>query len=292
MNNKTIKPGWLKIKIGGGSGFARISKIIENNRLHTICGSGKCPNIGRCWNSGTATFMILGDICTRSCKFCATETGKPDECDAAEPCKIAEGVMLMNLKYCVLTSVTRDDLHDKGAGHWSKTILSVRKANPETVIEVLIPDFDNIPELLDTILDASPDIIGHNTETVERLTPVVRNKAEYRKSLKVLEYLSRKGAVTKSGIMVGLGETREEVIQTMSDVRNAGCVMFTIGQYLRPTKRNIGVNEYVTPETFEMYKSKGKELGFDHVESGPLVRSSYMAERSFLESRIDSKTKF
>ena len=280
------KPGWLKIKLANTPQYPRVRQLVETHKLHTICSSGKCPNIGQCWSMGTATFMILGDICTRSCKFCATATGKPLPVEETEAQKVAESVKLMQLKHCVITSVDRDDLTDKGAAHWAATIKAVRSANPQTTIEVLIPDFDAITGLIDLVVAAKPDIIGHNMETVERLTPLIRSRAGYRKSLRVLQHAAQCGMVTKSGLMVGLGETSEEVEQTMYDVRNAGVRLFTVGQYLQPTARHIPVTTYITPEQFEEYKKTGYETGFDHIESGPLVRSSYMAERSFLHSKI------
>jgi lipoic acid synthetase len=280
------KPSWLKIKLAHTPQYPRVRRLVEAHNLHTICGSGKCPNIGQCWSMGTATFMILGDICTRSCKFCATATGKPLPVDATEAEKVAESVKLMQLKHCVITSVDRDDLPDKGAAHWATTIKAVRSANPQTTIEVLIPDFDAVSDLLDLVVAAKPDIIGHNMETVERLTPLVRSRAGYRRSLQVLQHAAQCGVVTKSGLMVGLGETSEEVAQTMHDVRKAGVRLFTVGQYLQPTSRHIPVAAYLPPGQFELYKKTGFEAGFDHIESGPLVRSSYMAEKSFLHSKI------
>jgi lipoic acid synthetase len=280
------KPSWLKIKLENTPQYPRVRQLVEAHQLHTICSSGKCPNIGQCWSMGTATFMILGNICTRSCKFCATETGKPLPVDATEAQKVAESVGLMQLKHCVITSVDRDDLPDKGAAHWAATINAVRSANPHTTIEVLIPDFDAIGNLIDMVVAAKPDIIGHNMETVERLTPLVRSRASYHKSLRVLQHATQCGIVTKSGLMAGLGETPEEVERTMQEVRQAGVRLFTIGQYLQPTARHIPVAAYVTPEQFEQYKKTGHEIGFDHIESGPLVRSSYMAEKSFLQSKI------
>ncbi|MDR3180469.1 MAG: lipoyl synthase [Prevotellaceae bacterium] len=280
------KPSWLKIKLENSPQYPRVRQLVETHKLHTICSSGKCPNIGQCWSMGTATLMILGDICTRSCKFCATATGKPLPVDETEAQKVAESVKLMQLKHCVITSVDRDDLPDKGAAHWAATIKAVRNANPQTIIEVLIPDFDAMPTLIDVVVAAKPDIIGHNMETVERLTPLVRSRASYRKSLQVLQHAAQCGIVTKSGLMVGLGETPEEVEQTMQEVRKAGMRLFTIGQYLQPTTRHIPVAAYITPGQFEQYKKAGYEMGFDHIESGPLVRSSYMAEKSFLHSKI------
>ncbi|GHT67013.1 lipoyl synthase [Bacteroidia bacterium] len=274
-----MKPDWLKINLGGGENYAKVGRIVREHKLHTICSSGKCPNIGQCWNAGTATFMILGDVCTRACKFCATKTGKPLPPDPQEPQRVAESVHLMGLRYCVITSVDRDDLPDKGAAHWAQTIAAIRAKNPHTTIEVLIPDFDADTKLLDVVITAAPAVIGHNIETVERLTPQTRSRASYDKSLKVLRYLAQCGATAKSGLMVGFGETPQEVIGTMRDVRNAGVQLFTIGQYLQPTKQHLAVAEYVTPQQFCEYKKIGIEMGFRNVESAPLVRSSYMAEQ-------------
>lgn len=286
MINKERKPSWLKIKLSSGENYPKVKNIVEQNHLHTICSSGKCPNIGECWSRGTATFMIAGEICTRSCKFCATLSGKPLPLDNNEPKKIANSVKLMGLKHCVITSVDRDDLPDKGAEHWAETIREIRRLNPETIIEVLIPDFDAKKELLDIVFEAKPDILGHNMETVKRLSNQVRSRAKYGLSLDVLKQAREYGLIAKSGIMVGIGEREEEVIELMKDLRGVGCQLFTIGQYLQPTTNNIPVEEYVTPEQFEKYKKIGLELGFDHIESGPLVRSSYMAERTFIESKI------
>ena len=286
MINKERKPSWLKIKLSSGENYPKVKNIVEQNHLHTICSSGKCPNIGECWSRGTATFMIAGEICTRSCKFCATLSGKPLPLDNNEPKKIANSVKLMGLKHCVITSVDRDDLPDKGAEHWAETIREIRRLNSETIIEVLIPDFDANKEWLDIVFEAKPDILGHNMETVKRLSNQVRSRAKYDLSLDVLKQAREYGLIAKSGIMVGIGETEEEVIELMKDLRGVGCQLFTIGQYLQPTTNNIPVEEYVTPEQFEKYKKIGLELGFDHIESGPLVRSSYMAERTFIESKI------
>jgi lipoic acid synthetase len=275
------KPQWLKIKLANTAQYFVTRDIVEKRQLHTICSSGKCPNIGQCWSMGTATFMILGDICTRSCKFCATTTGKPLPPDLAEPDKIAESIRLMQLKHSVITSVDRDDLADKGANHWADTIRVVRTVNPDIIIEVLIPDFDGRLELLDMVIAAQPTIIGHNLETVERLTPHIRSRAKYRLSLEVLKYVAGKNIIAKTGIMLGLGETPDEVMQTMLDARNAGVSLFTIGQYLQPTSVHIPVQEYVHPTQFELYKKEGEKLEFSHIESGPLVRSSYMAEKNF-----------
>ena len=286
MINKERKPSWLKIKLSSGENYPKVKNIVEENHLHTICSSGKCPNIGECWSKGTATFMIAEEICTRSCKFCATLSGKPLPLDNNEPKKIANSVKLMGLKHCVITSVDRDDLPDKGAEHWAETIREIRRLNSETIIEVLIPDFDANKEWLDIVFEAKPDILGHNMETVKRLSNQVRSRAKYDLSLDVLKQAREYGLIAKSGIMVGIGEREEEVIELMKDLRGVGCQLFTIGQYLQPTTNNIPVEEYVTPEQFEKYKKIGLELGFDHIESGPLVRSSYMAERTFIESKI------
>ncbi|MDD2345131.1 MAG: lipoyl synthase [Bacteroidales bacterium] len=275
------KPSWLKIKISGGKEYVKIKEIVEKNNLHTICSSGKCPNIGECWSKGAATFMIGGDICTRSCKFCATQTGKPLPLDENEPFAIANSVKLMNLRHTVITSVDRDDLNDGGANHWAKTILEIRKVAPDTIIEVLIPDFDANSDLVKIVVDASPDIISHNIETARRLTPQIRSRAKYDISLKTLSIIAQSGIMTKSGIMVGIGENKEEIEETMVDLYNAGCRMLTIGQYLQPTKENLEVDRYVHPDEFAYYKDFGIQLGFKQVESGPLVRSSYMAEHSF-----------
>lgn len=286
MSNIERKPDWLKIKLETGENYPKVKKIVELNKLHTICSSGKCPNIGQCWSIGTATFMISGDVCTRSCKFCATKTGKPLPLDPEEPAKIAESVRLMQLKHCVITSVDRDDLADKSAEHWAKTIEAVRKANPNTTIEVLTPDFDADERLLNIVFASKPDVFGHNMETVKRLSDQTRSRAKYDVSLKVLSLSNQAGLITKTGIMVGLGESEAEVVELMQDVRKAGVRLMTIGQYLQPTKSHIPVIEYVTPEQFARYREIGLELGFDNVESGPLVRSSYMAEKTFIESKI------
>ena len=274
------KPRWLYTKIEGGKQYGFVEKTIEQHGLHTICTSGKCPNKGHCWKHGTATFMILGDCCTRACRFCATRTGQPLPPDDDEPVKIARSVKAMNLRHCVITSVDRDDLPDQGARHWARTIGEVRALCPETVIEVLIPDYCS--EQLATVLSAHPDIVGHNLETVERLTPTVRCRATYRNSLAVLQAIAERGFIAKTGIMVGLGETQTEVIEVLSDARRAGCRMLTIGQYLQPGPKQLDVVEYVHPDTFEWYKKEALQMGFDNVESGPMVRSSFMAEQSFV----------
>ena len=260
-----------------------MADVVKRHGLHTICSSGRCPNVGECWGRGTATFMILGDICTRSCRFCATRTGRPAPVDEAEAAKVAESVRLMRLEHCVLTSVDRDDLDDGGALFWGKVIRAVREKNPDTTIEVLVPDFDGREAAADTILAAGPDIVGHNIETVRRLTPQVRSRARYDTSLAFLRYTAAAGGEAtkvKSGLMVGLGETDEEVLETLDDLAAAGCRLVTVGQYLQPTSAHWPVARYVHPDTFAFYREEALKRGFDHVESAPLVRSSYMAEQA------------
>lgn len=273
------KPDWLKIRLRGNEHFTQTKRIVESHCLHTICTSGKCPNMGECWSRGTATFMIGGEICTRSCRFCNTLTGKPLPLDEKEPEHVAESIRLMELKHAVVTSVDRDDLPDLGASHWANTILQIKKVNPQTTLEVLIPDFQGRMELVDMIVAAKPEIISHNMETVQRITPVVRSAAHYETSLSVLNRIAEQGIVAKTGIMVGLGETEEEVFQLMDDVLLTGTSVLTIGQYLQPSRKNITVSEYVHPDQFEKYREIALEKGFKHVESAPLVRSSYHAER-------------
>ena len=284
MKQVERKPSWLKIKLPTGEGYTRVSRVVKEHGLHTICSSGMCPNIGECWGNGTATFMILGEICSRACRFCATASGKPLPPNDAEPAKVAESVKLMRLRHCVITSVTRDDLPDEGAQHWHDTITEVRRQNPNTKVEVLIPDFNGNTQLLDIVLKANPDIVAHNLETVERLTPSVRSRATYQKSLSVIAHIAKNGYLAKSGIMVGLGETQQEVEKALSDLAAVGCKAVTIGQYLQPRGNNLPVVEYVTPEVFDIFKAKARELGFKFVESGPLVRSSYHAEESAKQS--------
>lgn len=274
------KPEWLKIKIGSTKEFSFVSKIVSENNLHTICSSGKCPNMSECWNRGTATFMILGDICTRSCKFCATKSGKPLMPNQAEAVKLARSVSAMKLKHCVITSVDRDDLPDGGASHWVECVNEVKKMNPQTTIEVLIPDFDGNESLLDMVVECGADIYGHNIETVKRITPLVRSRAGFDRSLGVLKYLSSKGVVVKSGLMVGIGETDDEVVETLQRLHDNGCSVVTIGQYLQPTHNHLKVERYVTPEKFTSYKESALKIGFKYVESAPMVRSSYMAEKA------------
>lgn len=278
LKERSRLPRWMKMKMPSGESYSRIKNLVEKHTLHTICSSGNCPNIGECWNRGTATFMILGNTCTRSCKFCAVATGKPLPPDEQEPGKLAESIRIMGLSHCVVTSVDRDDLPDQGAGIWARTIREVKKVNPHIRMEVLIPDFRGDTNLVQQLIDAGPDVISHNLETVERLTPAIRSVAQYRRSLEVVRYISASGGIAKSGIMLGLGETREEVLQTMDDLLEAGCKVLTIGQYLAPTKAHLPVAEYFTPGFFDELRREGLRKGFRFVESSPLVRSSYRAE--------------
>ncbi len=278
MKGRERLPRWMKMQLPKGESYSRVKNLVAKHHLHTICTSGNCPNIGECWNRGTATLMILGDICTRNCRFCGVTTGKPLPPDADEPWRIAESVRIMQLKHAVITSVDRDDLPDLGAGFWAQTIREVKKQNPETKIEVLIPDFQGKTELIQKVIDAAPEVISHNMETVERLTPQIRSAAKYRTSLEVIRYIAASGIIAKSGIMLGLGETEAEVLQVMDDLRAVGCKVMTIGQYLAPTISHIQVKEYITPEQFEMYRTIGLQKGFSFVESSPLVRSSYRAD--------------
>ena len=271
-------PRWMKMQLPKGESYSKVKNLVVEHKLHTICTSGNCPNIGECWNRGTATFMILGDICTRNCKFCGVTTGKPLPPDMQEPRQIAESVKIMQLKHVVITSVDRDDLPDLGAGFWAETIREVKTLNPGTKIEVLIPDFQGREELVQKVIEAAPEVISHNMETVERLTPQIRIAAKYRTSLEVIRVIAASGIVAKSGVMLGLGETEAEVLQVMDDLREAGCKVMTIGQYLAPTLNHIQVKEYITPEQFDRYRTIGLEKGFSFVESSPLVRSSYRAD--------------
>lgn len=273
------KPEWLKIQIGANDRYAETKRIVDTHKLHTICASGRCPNLGECWGKGTATFMIGGAICTRSCKFCNTMSGKPLPLDPKEPERVAESIRLMKLDHAVITSVDRDDLPDLGAHHWAETIRRIKEMNPHTTLETLIPDFQGHTELIRLITDEHPDIISHNLETVRRLTPVVRSVATYERSLNVIRAIAESGSTAKSGIMVGLSETPEEVEQAMDDLVKCGCRILTIGQYLQPSRKHYPVAAYITPEQFEKYKQTGEQKGFSIVESGPLVRSSYHAER-------------
>nr|WP_314554519.1 lipoyl synthase [uncultured Capnocytophaga sp.] len=279
----TKKPEWIRVKLPTGKKYTELRSVVDRYNLHTICTSGSCPNMGECWGEGTATFMILGDICTRSCGFCGVKTGRPESLDWEEPEKVARSIKLMNIKHAVLTSVDRDDLKDMGSIIWAETVRAVRRMNPNTTMETLIPDFQGVVRNLNRILDAAPEIISHNMETVRRLTREVRIQAKYDRSLEVLRYLKENGANrTKSGIMLGLGEKEEEVIETLHDLKEAKVDIVTIGQYLQPSKKHLPVKQFVTPEQFAKYKEIGLELGFRHVESGALVRSSYRAHKHLL----------
>ena len=273
------KPSWLKVKLPTGKDYTNVRKIVSEHKLHTICESGNCPNMGECWGAGTATFMILGNICTRSCGFCAVKTGRPLPADIEEPMRVANSVKLMSVKHCVITSVDRDDLKDGGSIIWEETVNAVRRISPETTLETLVPDFKGDWDNLQRIIDVAPEIVSHNLETVRRLTKQVRIQAKYDRSLEALRRLKEGGMKTKSGIMLGLGETEEEVIESIKDLRNVGCDILTLGQYLQPTTKHLPVVEFVNPKQFEKYKEIGLELGFRFVESGPLVRSSYHAEK-------------
>lgn len=275
------KPDWLKIKLGETERFTQTKNIVESHRLHTICSSGRCPNMGECWDRGTATFMIGGNICTRSCKFCNTLTGKPLPLDLEEPDNVAKSVRLMKLRHAVITSVDRDDLPDLSAEHWVKTIEAIRRENPNTTIEILTPDFQGREELIDQVCAAKPDVMAHNMETVRRLTPAIRSAAKYNVSLKTLQRIAENGIFSKSGMMVGLGETEDEIFELMDDLVAVGCQSITIGQYLQPSKKHYPVQAYIHPDTFEKYKEIGLKKGFKTVVSGPLVRSSYHADLSF-----------
>ena len=272
-------PRWMKTQLPKGENYSKVKRLIADHHLNTICTSGNCPNKGECWNAGTASFMILGEKCTRNCRFCYVINSVPDPVDWLEPLRLAKTIQTLQLKHCVITSVTRDDLADGGAEFWATTIRKIKELNPETTIETLIPDFHANKEHLQKVIDAAPDVISHNMETVRRLTPKVRSTARYDRSLQVISIISEAGIVSKSGIMVGLGETEDEVLQAMDDLRKAGCKVVTIGQYLQPDSNLLPVVEYVKPETFEMYRTEGLKKGFSYVESSPLVRSSYHAER-------------
>jgi lipoic acid synthetase len=276
---KRTKPSWLKIDLPTGENYRKVKKLVKENNLHTICEDGKCPNMGECWGAGTATFMILGNVCTRSCSFCAVATGRPNEYDLDEPSRVAEAVRLMEVKHCVITSVNRDELKDKGAGVWAATIREIRKQSPNTTMETLIPDFRAKWDMLNLVLDEKPEVVSHNMETVERLYRRVRPQAKYERSLEQILRTKEHGRRTKSGVMLGLGETQEEVFKIMEDLVKNKCDVLTLGQYLQPTKMHLQVEEYVHPDTFAMYKEEGEKMGFEIVESGPLVRSSYHAEK-------------
>ncbi|WP_461534082.1 lipoyl synthase [Sinomicrobium sp.] len=274
------KPKWLRVKLPTGKKYTELRGLVDKYKLHTICTSGSCPNMGECWGEGTATFMILGNICTRSCGFCGVKTGRPETVDWEEPEKVARSIKLMNIKHAVLTSVDRDDLKDMGSIMWAETVNAVRRMNPETTLETLIPDFQGVERHLDRIVEVAPEVISHNMETVKRLTREVRIQAKYERSLEVLRYLKEKGARrTKSGIMLGLGETEEEVVETMRELRNANVDVVTIGQYLQPSKKHLPVKQFILPEQFDRLRKTGLDMGFRHVESGALVRSSYKAHK-------------
>ena len=276
----TPKPKWLRVKLPTGKKYTDLRSIVDKYQLNTICTSGSCPNMGECWTEGTATFMILGNICTRSCGFCGVKTGRPETVDWDEPEKVARSIKLMEIKHAVITSVDRDDLKDMGSILWAETVKAIRRMNPNTTLETLIPDFQGETRNIDRVLAVKPEIISHNMETVKRLSREVRIQAKYERSLEVLKYLKDQGAPrTKSGIMLGLGETEEEVLQTMKDLRNVGLDIITIGQYLQPSKKHLTVKEFITPEQFKKYETIGLEMGFRHVESGALVRSSYKAQK-------------
>ncbi len=277
------KPSWLKVKLPTGEEYKKVRNIVSEHKLHTICESGNCPNMGECWGAGTATFMILGNICTRSCGFCAVKTGRPLAVDLEEPSRVANSVKLMKVKHCVITSVDRDDLKDGGSIIWAETVNKVREVSPDTTMETLVPDFKGDWDNLQRIIDVAPEIVSHNLETVRRLTKGVRIQAKYDRSLEVIKRLKEGGMRTKSGIMLGLGETEEEVIESMQDLTNAGCDILTLGQYLQPTPKHLEVKEFVTPAQFAKYKDIGLEMGLRYVESGPLVRSSYHAEKHMFD---------
>lgn len=276
---KRTKPDWLRVKLPIGESYKHVRGLVDTHKLHTICESGNCPNMGECWGAGTATFMILGNICTRSCGFCAVATGRPLPVDWDEPQRVAEAIHLMKVKHAVITSVDRDELKDGGAEVWYNTIKAVKALNPNTTLETLIPDFKGQTENIQRIIDAAPEVVSHNIETVERLTRQVRIQAKYWRSMDVISTLKKGGMRTKSGIMLGLGETKEEVTQTLTDLAAAGCDVVTIGQYLQPTRKHLAVQRFVTPAEFDEYKEIGYALGLDYVESGPLVRSSYHSEK-------------
>ena len=276
---RSKKPKWLRVKLPTGESYRNVRSLVDEHKLHTICESGSCPNMGECWGAGTATFMILGNVCTRSCGFCAVQTGRPEKIDVFEPGRVARSVKLMEVKHAVLTSVDRDDLKDGGASIWVMTVKAIRKQSPNTTMETLIPDFAGKWENLQQIIDVAPEIVSHNLETVRRLTKQVRIQAKYDRSLEVLLRLKKGGMKTKSGIMLGIGESEQEVLESMEDLRSVGTDILTLGQYLQPTVKHLPVKEFVTPEQFVYYREKGLEMGFRFVESGPLVRSSYHAEK-------------
>lgn len=279
------KPDWLRVKLPTGENYKHVRSLVDTYQLHTICQSGNCPNMGECWGAGTATFMILGNTCTRSCGFCAVATGKPDPVDWDEPQRVAEAIHLMKVKHAVITSVDRDEIKDGGSIIWANTVKAVRALNPETTLETLIPDFKGEKENILRIAEVAPEVVSHNIETVERLTRKVRIQAKYHRSMEVIRTLKEAGMRTKSGIMLGLGEAKEEVIQTMQDLFDNGCDVITIGQYLQPTAKHLEVHRFVHPDEFKEYQTIGYEIGLDHVESGPLVRSSYHSEKHLFSGR-------
>lgn len=287
MNTETLaapvhkpKPKWLRVKLPTGKKYTELRSLVDKYDLHTICTSGSCPNMGECWSEGTATFMILGNVCTRSCGFCGVKTGRPDTLDWEEPEKVARSIKLMKIKHAVITSVDRDDLKDMGSIMWAETVKAIRRMNPDTTLETLIPDFQGNERNIDRIVEVAPEVVSHNMETVKRLTREVRIQAQYERSLGVLKYLKEQGIRrTKSGIMLGLGETEEEVIQTLRDLREADVDVVTIGQYLQPSKKHLAVKQFITPDQFKKYETIGLEMGFRHVESSALVRSSYKAQK-------------
>ena len=279
IQTKISKPKWLRVKLPTGESYREVRRLVDQHKLHTICESGSCPNMGECWGEGTATFMILGNICTRSCGFCAVKTGRPNAVDLKEPERVAESVKLMKVKHAVLTSVDRDDLKDGGSIIWVQTVESIRRSSPSTTLETLIPDFAGKWDNLQRIIDVAPEIVSHNLETVRRLTKAVRIQAKYDRSLELLFRLKKGGMKTKSGVMLGLGESSDEVIETMEDLRNVKVDILTLGQYLQPTPKHLPVADFITPEKFLEYKELGLKMGFKYVESGPLVRSSYRAEK-------------
>ena len=277
---RTKKPKWLRVKLPVGKKYTELRDIVDKYKLNTICTSGSCPNMGECWGEGTATFMILGNICTRSCGFCGVKTGKPESVEWDEPEKVARSIFLMKIKHAVITSVDRDDLKDGGSIIWAETVEAIRRSNPKTTLETLIPDFRGEKRNIDRLVNIAPEIISHNLETVRRLTREVRIQAKYDRSLEVLKYIKESGQRrTKSGIMLGLGETEKEVIETLHDLKNAKVDIVTIGQYLQPSKKHLPVSDFITPDQFEKYKEIGLDLGFKYVESGALVRSSYRAHK-------------
>lgn len=284
-NTRVKKPDWLRVKLPIGEDYKHVRSLVDNYKLHTICESGNCPNMGECWGAGTATFMILGNTCTRSCGFCAVATGRPEPVDWDEPQRVAEAIHLMRVRHAVLTSVDRDELKDGGSIIWNNTIKAVKALNPNTTLETLIPDFKGDKENIQRIIDAAPEVVSHNIETVERLTKQVRIQAKYWRSMEVLRTLKQGGMRTKSGLMLGLGETKAEVTQTLADLAANKCDVVTIGQYLQPTKKHLPVQRFVHPDEFAEYKEIGLQLGIEYVESGPLVRSSYHSERHIGKSK-------